>query len=61
MNKLKRARVLADLSQMELAEKSGLSLYRVQVCERDWQTLRTDEIKKLTKVLNIKPTELEGK
>jgi ribosome-binding protein aMBF1 (putative translation factor) len=60
MNKLKRARVLADMSQIELARQSGISLYRVQVCERDWLMPRADEIKKMAKVLKVKPTDLQG-
>lgn len=60
MNKLKKARVLADKSQIQLAKESGVSLYRLQVCERGWQSLRKDEIKLLAKPLNVKPKELEG-
>jgi len=63
MNKLKRARVLADMSQQQLADMSGISLYRIQVIERDWHTPRIDEVKKFAKVLNVKQNELltEGK
>jgi ribosome-binding protein aMBF1 (putative translation factor) len=58
MSKLKRARVLADLSQTSLAEQSGVNVYRLQVCEYGWSMLRPDEAKKISKIVNCKPKEL---
>lgn len=58
MTNLKRHRVLADLSQQQLADMSEISLYRIQVIERGWHELRIDEAKKIAKVLKCKPTDL---
>lgn len=58
MTNLKRHRVLADMSQQQLADLSEISLYRIQVIERGWHMLRMDEAKKIAKVLRCKPNEL---
>lgn len=58
MTKLKRKRVLSEMSQAMLADLSGVTLYRIQRAEYMWSKIRPDEAKKISKVLNCKPKEL---
>jgi transcriptional regulator with XRE-family HTH domain len=58
ISKLKRARVLADISQAELAKKSGVNIYRIQRAEYRWSELKSDEAKAISKILGVKPGEI---
>lgn len=60
MTKLKRARVLKEFTQSQLADMSGVTLYRIQRLEYSWSEPKPDEIKKLCKVFKCQPSELIG-
>ena len=56
--KLKRLRTLQALTQVELAEKAGLTTAAVARIERDEAEPRPSSLRKLAKALNVQPRDL---
>jgi len=56
--KLKRLRTLQALTQVELAERAGLTTAAVARIERDEAEPRPTTLRKLAEVLGVQPREL---
>jgi len=54
--KLKRARINAGKTQLELAKESGIDRATISLIENGHENPRTDTVLKLAKVLNVSPS-----
>jgi predicted transcriptional regulator len=59
MHPIKRARLLSEMSQIELSKRAGVATFRIQRIEYGWTPARPDEIKKIAKALNVPQRTLE--
>ncbi len=55
MNNLRRARLDADVSQLELMKKSGIHYSVISKIENGWSIPSEKQIKKLAHVLKVDP------
>lgn len=58
MNPLRLQRILKGLTQLELGKQAGIPNNKLCMVERGYKTLKPEEIKKLSQILDVPPEKL---